>query len=71
MERKRIRNWVFEVGHDDGFSQRPDRSMGFAEKLRIGPVYQVFGKIKTPGSDVADCWGWATRVVLNTSSFRP
>lgn len=46
MERKRIRNWVFEVGHDDGFSQRPDRSMGFAEKLRISPVYHFLKKKK-------------------------
>jgi hypothetical protein len=42
MERKRIRNWVFEVGHDGGFSQRPDRSMGFAEKLRIKPSIAFF-----------------------------
>lgn len=37
-ERKKIRNWVFEVGHDCGFSQRPDRSMGFAEKLMVSQV---------------------------------
>ncbi len=50
MERKRIRNWVFEVGHDDGFSQRPDRSMGFAEKLRISPVYHFLKKKKPPAA---------------------
>ncbi len=37
-ERKKIRNWIFEVGHDGGFSQCPDRSMGFAEKLMVSQV---------------------------------
>jgi hypothetical protein len=37
-ERKKIRNEVFEGRHGIGFSQRPDRSMGFAEKLMVRPV---------------------------------
>ncbi len=55
-ERKRIRNEVFEVGHDDGFSQRPDRSMGFAEKLMIHGECSRFEEKEKPPAGVC-CLG--------------
>jgi hypothetical protein len=64
MERKRIRNWVFEVGHDGGFSQRPDRSMGFAEKLRISPVYHFLKKKKPPAAMLLTARGCVVRLDL-------